>query len=510
MLSAALPSRLTDGSAAPQGCTVLDLLGLGLNLAGLRPADPPPVTCVIPTELRDPTPVLAPGALVLTHGKNLTDPASQAEFVARLAHARVSCVGWVVEPPRGSPTVPAALVDAAREAGIAVVAVPAHIRFSEVADLVATRTAAARGATIAEAEQQRLLLESATAGLGLQATIAQVSQTVGQPMRVVGLDGSVIACYPPGSTAGRDGRLGPGGLSPGPEERRSVVVDGVVHAYLVTTAHASAPGLLRFATALAGLELGRLLADAASTRRVLGQVIEDVVDRILSDSEAARRLGRLGVAPDGKHTVLLATAETGQPADLITAVLPLYRCDLADDADGRPPVVGLVNGAVCILAPGECEIGELTGRIYSTLSAHHHGVRIGVGGSLTGIPGLRTSYLEAREGLTRGAGVNPRQALTLSGLLVAQEQTALAELAREVLGPVIESDARSQGDLLTTLRALLDTDFSLARTAEALFVHRNTVKYRISQIERLSGMNLASTADRAQLWVAMSALDGTR
>jgi purine catabolism regulator len=43
--------------------------------------------------------------------------------------------------------------------------------------------------------------------------------------------------------------------------------------------------------------------------------------------------------------------------------------------------------------------------------------------------------------------------------------------------------------------------------AEKLIVHRNTVRYRLEQIEKLTGRSLARTADRVQLWLALAARD---
>ncbi|MEY9877840.1 DNA-binding PucR family transcriptional regulator [Streptacidiphilus sp. MAP12-33] len=41
-------------------------------------------------------------------------------------------------------------------------------------------------------------------------------------------------------------------------------------------------------------------------------------------------------------------------------------------------------------------------------------------------------------------------------------------------------------------------------TAEGLFVHRNTVRYRLYRIEELTNRSLAVTADRAELWLALA------
>jgi carbohydrate diacid regulator len=45
------------------------------------------------------------------------------------------------------------------------------------------------------------------------------------------------------------------------------------------------------------------------------------------------------------------------------------------------------------------------------------------------------------------------------------------------------------GALMETLRAYLDSDLDIARTAETLYVHPNTVRYRLRRIADLTGLD---------------------
>jgi purine catabolism regulator len=44
----------------------------------------------------------------------------------------------------------------------------------------------------------------------------------------------------------------------------------------------------------------------------------------------------------------------------------------------------------------------------------------------------------------------------------------------------------------------------VAAVAEALTLHRNTVRYRLAQITELTGYDPAQTQDRVQLWLALA------
>ncbi|MGN6608258.1 MAG: PucR family transcriptional regulator [Jatrophihabitans sp.] len=75
----------------------------------------------------------------------------------------------------------------------------------------------------------------------------------------------------------------------------------------------------------------------------------------------------------------------------------------------------------------------------------------------------------------------------------------------EVLGGLLALPDRERAPLLDTVRVWFDTGGSAAQTAAALFVHRNTVGYRVQQLERLSGRNLTHAAQAAELHVALTA-----
>jgi purine catabolism regulator len=177
-------------------------------------------------------------------------------------------------------------------------------------------------------------------------------------------------------------------------------------------------------------------------------------------------------------------------------------------ADGAEPVVTAYVGDQLVVVLGEGRpVAEVARQTLGYVGQLSDDARIGIGGAYPGVAGLRWSFYEAREALSRGPGVNAREPLSLPGLLLASEALPLTELGRAVLAPLLDFDEQAGGGgLVATLRAYLEEDASVRRVAARLFVHRNTVRYRLDQIEKLTGRKLASTQDRVQFWLALHAV----
>ncbi len=98
--------------------------------------------------------------------------------------------------------------------------------------------------------------------------------------------------------------------------------------------------------------------------------------------------------------------------------------------------------------------------------------------------------------------------LALAGQVPAHVLTAQARelgLAARI-GPLAASDERNTR-FLDTLRCYLANARSWAATAEELSTHRQSLAYRLQQIEEATGRSLKSSRDLAELWIAVTAHD---
>jgi PucR family transcriptional regulator, purine catabolism regulatory protein len=93
-----------------------------------------------------------------------------------------------------------------------------------------------------------------------------------------------------------------------------------------------------------------------------------------------------------------------------------------------------------------------------------------------------------------------------SPLFLPRTLTEAEAVVTRVIGPLLDYDRDHGTELVESLRVFLTCNRSWQRAAKELFVHKQTLVYRIRRIEELTRRKLDSTADVAELWLALQAL----
>ena len=142
------------------------------------------------------------------------------------------------------------------------------------------------------------------------------------------------------------------------------------------------------------------------------------------------------------------------------------------------------------------------------LFAAHAAGRMGIAGSPDGIAGFATAFqlaTRAAETLTRGESKAVSVTERLAEVLLAGSPQVTPLLMAQTLGPLLAQPEAQATTLVDTLGALLRHDGSPTHAADELFCHRNTVIYRMKQIEQLTGRSLTDPRDKMLLGLALLA-----
>lgn len=86
-------------------------------------------------------------------------------------------------------------------------------------------------------------------------------------------------------------------------------------------------------------------------------------------------------------------------------------------------------------------------------------------------------------GKVRGIQINEWRKMRFDRILfISTQSKLLVDESLEILSPLIEHDSKYNTELVNTLEIYLDNFFSLKSCADQMFIHRNTVRYRINKI----------------------------
>lgn len=89
---------------------------------------------------------------------------------------------------------------------------------------------------------------------------------------------------------------------------------------------------------------------------------------------------------------------------------------------------------------------------------------------------------------------------------MSEDPGELQRFHQETVAPLIEYDNQYETDLVLTLESFLEADGNVARTAEKLFTHRHTVRYRLDRVRELSGLDVSSTDGRERLSLGLKSM----
>ncbi len=469
-----------------------------------------PVRWVHSSDLADPTPFLSEGLVLLTTGTQFDDasPADYEAYVGRLRARGARGLGFGTEVVRDG--IPAALLEACLRNGMPLFEVPYRTPFIAVAragaEAIAADAYARRSWSLAA---QRAVSLAALRPDGLSATLAELSRQLGCGVGLFDAAGALRTEHPAGAFTGD--RLPAVASEVTSMLRRGTRAASTVRVEEVTVSVQTLGrgGHLRGALAIAADDLdheGRNVVTAVVAMAALALEQQDGLGRAIGtfraglvqalatdDPSLARRAGRDLFGPLPAAPVVVAVTPA---ASVRSTALAEWLEVRAQDRRGDV-FFGRGDDGVVIVVPaaGRGVLEEIAERF-----------EIVVGCSApTGYDGFSRALAQARTARDRVAapGVADFTDTARAGLLAALDSEAARAVATGALVPLRQHDDAQGSALLETLDAWLAHDCSHEATAQALGIHRHTVRARIAQAERVLERDLSSFAARAELWAAL-------
>jgi hypothetical protein len=259
--------------------------------------------------------------------------------------------------------------------------------------------------------------------------------------------------------------------------------------------------VLRYSRELA-FAAAQVYAAAAETRgawdaRLEALVIDGLVrgsgpDGLLGDSLLSRAAA-LGWRNTERVVAIAGSAPDGEPESHLVA---LHRVARGADAD----LLAGVHGTALVTLVGAED--PLT--LINELLPYYAAGPVVVGPIVMGLAGASQSAQAALGGY-RVAAAWPGAPRPVSARALLGERTLVGEVvaSEEVIATVYDPLAAAGGELLETVSAYIEGAGSIDGAARLLFVHANTVRYRLRRVSELTGLQATEPRDGFLLRVAL-------
>lgn len=250
--------------------------------------------------------------------------------------------------------------------------------------------------------------------------------------------------------------------------------------------------VLQHVATLAALEIERLWALREEQRRLGGELLAHLLAARISPALAMAQISSHGFTEEA-YRVVAASRLDGHSRD-----------DQLHHALADRDLAHLLLRSEDLLYALVSDRQPAVETIASLLDAD---VRLGVSSSFGELDGIRAAVGEARWALESGRLENVR--LTRYGdhapLFAPRSIPEARAIVTRVLGPLLSYDEEHDTQLLTSLRAFLNCNRSWQRAAAELYVHKQTLIYRMRRVEQLTSRKLNNTADVSELWLTLQA-----
>ena len=286
------------------------------------------------------------------------------------------------------------------------------------------------------------------------------------------------------------------------------------------------PGLLRLVSTLIASEVERVRAPELASEEAAAVFVAAVLARELTGREevlaAAREVGLRDLergasvliahahpqapAQEGWRTRLRAIASRAARAAVPSAVAVLSERDL----DAGAEVIVLLAGA------DEAAARRAAEGVLRDLEAGMGGFVFVIGRSRHAADPLELARAadEALLAANVAEGDDEHRVLAFEEtgayrLLLSAMSENPEELQRfyaETVEPLVAYDEQYATDLVATVEAFLEADGNVAGTAQRLFTHRHTIRYRLERVRELCGLDVGSSDGREKLSLGLKAM----
>ncbi len=260
------------------------------------------------------------------------------------------------------------------------------------------------------------------------------------------------------------------------------------------------------------IEMARAKAVRETEKRLHGDLLSALLHQNLSARDAHLWAQNMGLDLEQQHTAVRMAWEG--PSPTLRRLETLVNGEVARSKS--PVIVSSLSGEVI----GFCESPREAGKPATAIALAQSVIdlagkefpdaviRCGIGSPASDLGAWQLSFRQAGQALDMARRLNERKPLYYMDLSVYrlllqfEDNPEWKAFLQETLGPLLNHE--NADEFLATLEEFFTHNGNLSQTAEALFIHRNTLTYRMDRMTSISRLDLNNPDTRLAVQLALS------
>jgi purine catabolism regulator len=269
--------------------------------------------------------------------------------------------------------------------------------------------------------------------------------------------------------------------------------------------------------AACALEMAKAKAVSEAKKELRGDFLEGVLAGKLPKAEMERLQSRLDHDTEQPHAILTIAWE-GEKAPSVRHLETAVNWILS--SHNRPALVHIYGGTnICVFQSLRSTDEDMsTAKEFEKRLREHieadpdykeHRLISGLAGPVHALAEWSEHYQRAVQAMKLAQRLKLNSLVEYDSLGVYQLLTQLDDIpavhtfSEQVIGPLAEYDKRHRSNLVNTIAAYFEHHGNISQTAESLFIHRNTLLYRLDRIGELTQHELDQSDMRLSLHLAL-------
>lgn len=267
--------------------------------------------------------------------------------------------------------------------------------------------------------------------------------------------------------------------------------------------------------AACALEMAKVKAISEVKKELRGNFLEGLLAGTLPAREVERLARRLDHDTSCRHAIMAFAWDGNETPSMRRLESPL---NWLLSNHSRPALAHIIgDDHVCVFQALIDEDNDLsTARDLARRLREHLRAEFPKTGLLGGLSGPAAEltewpqvYRQAVQAMQLAGRLHAETTVTFDSLGIYQlliqleDEPAAGRFSDQIVGPLVEYDKRHRSSLMETIIAYFGHHGNVSQTAEALYIHRNTLSYRLDRIQELTGQDLENPDERLALQLAL-------